>query len=114
MCPSGKKPEVKWCGVEVCPAVLGPSTRIPLSAMMRSISRWISAPPLSNSAKPPADTTACRVPRAAQSASAWGQAAAGTMITARSGVSGRSPTEGYTGRPRISWAWGLTRYRRPG
>jgi hypothetical protein len=66
------------------PLVFGPSSRMPVPAVIAVSSRCSAAPSPPASAKPPPQITAARAPAAAASASTPGQAAAGTQITARS------------------------------
>ncbi len=83
--PGTKLAVSRWCGARN-PEVLGPSTRMPVSATTSASACWWAVPSPPASAKPPAQTRAAWAPAAAASRRAPAVTAAGMQEMTRSGA----------------------------
>ncbi len=107
--------KVAFIPIEVLmtPTEFGPTRRTPWRRASSTSSRSARAPSLPVSRKPAVMMTTARTPFSQHSRRTSRTAAAGTVRIARSGVSGRSSTDGYVGRPRIRPGFGFTAYSSP-
>ncbi len=98
----------------ISPRQFGPSTRRPSKAAPRRATSASSAAPSAPVSRKPAEITATApTPASPQAWTTSGTVAAGVQTTARSGVSGVSPTAAYACTPWIDSCPGFTGYTTP-